>query len=89
MNFLPDRKIWSGGIAAVVAWAIVLIISHSLHVTVDADTQSALVLLVGGAISYLVPPSKQDIVKRLNDDLVKMAQDDPNVPVTKPAPDKS
>ena len=83
MKYLPDRKVLAGGVAAVGAWAIALAAARYGY-PIDPSLMPGLVILIGYAISYFVPPSQQDILKRLNDELVKLAQDDPNIPVTKP-----
>jgi hypothetical protein len=49
-------------------------------VTVPADVQTAMVALVGWAIAYLVPPSEQDIIKRLDDGLKGLADKAPIPP---------
>ena len=85
MNFLPDRKVWAGGVSGLVAW-FVLFVANKLHFPLDATTQAFLPVVVGSVISYITPPAVKDIISRLNDDLVKIAQDDPKIPVTPPAP---
>lgn len=81
MKWMPDRKIWAGGLGAVVAWVLV-VVAQKYGLPLDMTTATTIVVSVGGMLSYLVPPSERDIVKRLNDTLVKMAVDDPNIPVT-------
>jgi len=83
MKWFPDRKVLSGGLAGILAWAIMLGLSYA-NVSVPADTQALIATGIASLIAYLVPPADQDIVKRLNDGLVKLAQDDPNIPVTPP-----
>jgi len=82
MKYFPDRKVLSGGIAGVITWVILLALNY-FNIDVPGDLQAALPLIIGTIISYAVPVADQDIVKRLNDDLVKMAADDPSVPVSK------
>ena len=82
---IPDRKVWAGGIAGIVSW-IILSIAARQGITLPVD-QATLAGIVGWVVSYFTPPSARDIMKRLNDDLVKAAQDDPKFPaVTKPQP---
>lgn len=81
MNYLPDRKVLAGGVAGLVTWGLTLIAQH-YGIVLTPDIQSFLVGGVGWAIAYLVPPSKHDILKRLDNDLVAMAAQDPNVPVS-------
>jgi len=83
MNFIPDRKVWAGGLAALLTWGINLAAQHFLGVSLPPDL---LTMVVGGVttgVAYLVPPTVRDIVKRLNDDIVQIAANDPTIPVTK------
>lgn len=77
----PDRKVLAGGIAGVATWAAVWIAARFGYV-VDPALATALVPLVSSVIGYITPPSQRDIIRRLNDQLVQMAADDPNIPVT-------
>lgn len=79
----PDRKVFAGGVAGLATWAAVWAASRFGFV-VDPALATALVPLVSSVIGYITPPSQRDILKRLNDELVKIAQDDPSIPVTKP-----
>jgi len=80
-RFVPDRKVWAGGIAGVVAWAVMLGLSMA-GVQVPPEAQPLIMTIVVTAMGYLVPPSQRDIVKRLNDQLVAVAAADPTIPVT-------
>lgn len=82
-KYIPDRKILAGGLAGIVAWAVMLGLGFA-GVQVPAETQALLTTLIASLIGYLVPPSQKDIVKRLNDQLVAIAAADPNIPVTPP-----
>lgn len=84
MSWLPDRKIVAGGVAGIVAWGIAAGLKH-YGVELDANAQTMLVGLVTGLIAYVVPPSQRDILKRLDDNLVQIAQNSDAYPnVTKP-----
>lgn len=80
-TFPPDRKILAGGLASVLAW-FVLFGAGKVGIAVDPVLQSILVPLIGYAISYLVPPSLRDVVSRVNNDIVKLANADPSNPTT-------
>lgn len=83
MKYFPDRKVWAGGIAAVLTWFICGAIETYAHVPMTPDMRTMISGLVATAISYVVPPSTRDIIKRLDDGLVAMAADDPSIPVTR------
>jgi len=81
VNWMPDRKIWAGGIAGLIAWGLCLLAGR-YGLAITPDQQTMLTAGVGAAISYITPPSQYDKIKRLNDQLVQLAIDDPNIPVT-------
>lgn len=76
-----DRKVAAGGVAGVIA-AFLMMLARKFGYPIDVEFQPFIVAAVGSAIAYVVPPSKQDILKRLNDDIVKQAIEDPKIPVT-------
>lgn len=80
-TWFPDRKVLAGGIGGVATWAITLVLQH-YHVPVPDPT--ILSGVVGIGLSYLVPPSAQDVVKRVNTDLLTLANAQ-GLPVVKPA----
>lgn len=100
ISWLPGRKVLAGGIGGVVAFGI---LSVGKHYGIDpqpwADlimpppgTFNVMAILTGGitaGIAYIVPPSAKDVVNHLNDDIIAMAQKDPNSPVTAVPPAKA
>ena len=76
-----DRKVWAGGLAGVVTWALMLGLG-AVGYPVPVEMQPLLVSLMGSAIGFLTPPSMHDIIKRLDNAAVQMAADDPAIPVT-------
>ncbi len=82
VSWFPDRKVLAGGLAGLVAWGLITVsTAYGYPPPID---QTVLAGVLAWLASYLTPPSAQDIINRLNDDIVKQAQLDPNVPVTKP-----
>lgn len=77
----PDRKIWAGGLASLVAWGILYGLGRA-GVALPPELQAMLVPAVGYVISYVTPPSIRDIVTRVNNDIVKLANADQNNPTT-------
>ena len=80
---LPDRKVWAGGLAGLLTWGVTLVAQRYLGVSLPPDLVTMIVGGVTTGVAYLVPPTVRDIVKRLNDGIVQIAADDPNIPVTK------
>jgi hypothetical protein len=81
MNYIPDRKIWAGGLSGIAAWAVLQVLAH-YNVTLPNPPFSpeGLAAVIGWIASYLIPPSMQDKVKRLNDDVVNFAKNSPEAP---------
>lgn len=80
-TFPPDRKVWSGGLAGILTWLIIFGLGKA-GVPLDPTLQSGLALVVGYAVSYFVPPSLRDVVSRVNNDIVKIANADQSNPTT-------
>lgn len=80
---LPDRKMLATGVSGVIAYYLIGLAGQYGY-QLPAGYHEVVTFVVAWLMGYLVPPSKQDILKRLNDDLVRMAQDNPKIPVTKP-----
>lgn len=66
----PSQKEWSAGVAGLVVWLLLVVLKHFWNIEVPADLEG---LLIGGvtiAIAKIVPLTNQDILNRLNDDVV-------------------
>lgn len=82
-SWVPSRKVIASGLAGIVAWAIFTVAAH-YNIQLPLD-QTALTGIIMWVVAYVTPPSLQDVLRRLNNDVVKAAQDDPDTPVSKPA----
>lgn len=76
-SWIPPRNIWAGGIAGILTWIICQLLSHFTGFVIPPDLQGYLAGAVGAGIAWIVPPSAKDLVKRLNDEIVHLAQRDP------------
>lgn len=72
MNWLPDRKILVGGLASLLAWVLVLC-AAKLGFVLPLEQATALVAAVYGIVAYLVPPSVADVVKRVDETIIRLA----------------
>jgi hypothetical protein len=86
--FPIDRKVWTSQIAmlaTVLTFVIVTATSKLLEVDIPDAVQLAimglLVSTIGGAVGWLTPASRSDIVSKLDNSLVAEAQADPASPV--------
>lgn len=67
-KYIPDRKVWAGGMSALVAFAVAQLIPG-----LDQEVVAGLVVAAWAGASYLIPPSVADIVTRVDDNIIKLA----------------
>ena len=65
-RWIPDRKVWAGGLVAMGAWLVVTAIEAASGNALDPGVRETIAALVGLGAQYLVPPSAQDILKRID-----------------------
>lgn len=71
-KWIPDRKVWAGGLAAVLAWLLAQALQQLAGVTLAPDTAAAIVAGAGGLVAYWVPPSLADLARRADDTLRRL-----------------
>ena len=71
-KWVPDRKVIAGGTVAVLSWALMLA-AGAFGVEVPLELQALLPTALGYLVSYVVPASVQDVIKRIDDALVQIA----------------
>lgn len=71
MKWIPDQKWFAHGFVGLVVFGAVLVLAH-FGIVVAPDEALALILVLSLAVHYLVPPSLQDKLKRLDDDVVQI-----------------
>jgi len=75
--WIPERKIWAGGLSAVLAWIIIALLVHfvpSIAPVLPADAQTILAGVIGAAIANYVPPDIQDKIKHVDDAVIVIAR---------------
>lgn len=82
-NWIPSRKVLSGGVAGLTAWAILTGLGY-FNIPVPLELQVYLPALITSLVSYLVPPAQQDVIRRMDDRLVAIAGHDPDSAVSLP-----
>lgn len=75
-KWLPDRKVLTGGVSAVLAFFVLAALAAA-GLDLPAEYQTMLPVAIGYAISYLVPPGKRELIERIDDKLVELAANDP------------
>lgn len=91
--WMPDRKVYSGGITFVLAWALLAAAAHfGYPLQAWADTilgagalnlQMSLSGALAFGVMYIMPASEHDIYTKLNNRIIALGLIDPNVPITK------
>lgn len=99
---LPDRSVLTGGLAGLIAWALLAAFSAIFHFDLGAylqpyvtalwsvafanapapSAQGAIAIIIGFAITYLVPDSDKNLVKKVDDRIIALARSDPDSPAT-------
>ncbi len=85
--WIPDRKVLAAGISGVLAWLLLTLATPILNkygIWPPPGTQEQLAGLIALLMAWLVPPADKDIVDRIDNRLVSMAQADKTNPTTTP-----
>ena len=72
-KWIPDRKVWAGGLAGALAWFLTLAIQQGTGVILPPEIASGLVGAAGMAVAYLVPPSVADLARRADETLRRLS----------------
>lgn len=83
----PDRKIWAGGLAGLVTALVAYAAKKYLNFDIPEGVLAYIPIVVGYIVSYLVPPSIRDVIKRVDDTVIAIARasdDSPASPVAPP-----
>lgn len=84
-SWVPPRKVWAGGVAAILSWLIIHALATFANIDVQGiaaslgitDPVTILSGLIGTAIAWVIPPSTSDVITHLNDVIINLAQRDP------------
>lgn len=82
-TWLPDRKFLAGGIAGVMTWLIITL-ANRYGLEIPQDVQNGITGFIAMALVYLVPSSKKDIIRRIDDKLIILARNDPESAASAP-----
>lgn len=84
-KWIPDRKLWGGGLTAVIAWLIVQAVQAYTGRVLPPGTDEKLAFVIGLVAAYALPPSARDILRHIDEDIVKKIAADPKIPLVKAA----
>lgn len=70
-KWFPDRKIIAGGVFALVAFYLANASCSTINLCFSPEEQASIAGGIGVLAGYLIPASRADLVKRINDILAK------------------
>lgn len=68
MKWFPDRKYIAGGVSGVVAYFL------STYLEMPAEQAMGITGSVWAAVTYFVPPSVDDVLKRVDGEIMDLAE---------------
>jgi hypothetical protein len=84
-KWIPDRKVFAGGIAGVLAF-LVVVASSALGHPIDIATASAAIPILMTVVAYFTPQSVDDIVARVDGKIIALAAEKNPAAITAAAP---
>lgn len=69
LHWVPERKFLAGGLAGIAAWLVSLVTVRYLGIDVPLEVLGPFIMAAGTSAYYLVPPSAQDVLRRIDGDL--------------------
>ena len=72
--FPPDRKVWAGGLSGVITAGLAWGAKKWLGWDIPPELLTLVPVLVGYIVSYLVPPTVKDVIKRVDDTVIAIAR---------------
>lgn len=81
-KWFPDRKVWAGGLFSVLAFFVILGLNSYMDAGIPFEATFFVALGFGKAAEYFLPPSLNDVLKRLDNDVVAIAGASPESPVS-------
>ena len=81
-KWIPDRKVWSGGLTMVVAWLVIQALNVYLGADVPLEAATLLAFGLGKAVEFLVPQPAKELIAKIDNELVVAAAASPESAVT-------
>lgn len=72
-KWFPDRKIWASGLAGLIAFAGTTVMNEILKMEIAYDTALEITIFIMGAVAYFIPPTTQDILKRVDEKIIELS----------------
>lgn len=66
LHWIPERKFLAGGLAGAAAWLVSMLASRYLGIEISAEAIGPIIVAAGSSAYYLVPPSAQDVLRRID-----------------------
>lgn len=72
-KWIPDRKVWAGGVTMIVAWLIVQALNVYAGAAIPIGADAVLSFAIGKGVEFFVPPSTRDLITKLDNEIVAYA----------------
>ncbi|GGD29178.1 hypothetical protein [Aureimonas glaciei] len=72
-KWVPDRKVWAGGLTMVIAWLIVQALNVYAGADIPIEITAGLAFAIGKAVEYLVPQPAKELIAKIDNDIVAAA----------------
>jgi hypothetical protein len=67
----PSQKAWGAGVGGMLGWAIGLALKTWANIDIGEEGNAALATLLAIILAHAIPPSKQDVLKHVNDEIAQ------------------
>ncbi|GGD41819.1 hypothetical protein [Aureimonas glaciei] len=81
-KWIPDRKVWAGGLTMIAAWLLVQALNVYVGADIPIEASTVLAFGIGKAVEYLVPQPAKELIAKIDDSLVSLAGQSPESAVT-------
>lgn len=77
MKWFPDRKVWQGGLVAVVSWFVLTAVDQFTGLTFGAEARAAITGAVAVVWQYFTPAALADVVAKVDKEILGWLNEHP------------
>lgn len=72
-KWIPDRKVWAGGVTMIVAWLIVQALNRYAGADIPLGADAVLAFAIGKAVEWFVPQPAKELIAKIDNEIVAAA----------------
>ena len=72
-KWIPDRKVWTGGVTMIVAWLIVKALNDYLGAGIPLEYTAMLAFGIGKAVEWSLPQPAKELIAKIDNEIVAAA----------------